>query len=59
MIGVPAPFGSHESLSGIVQVEAFTPVRQGPESLESRGLESGGLAGRLADRSIRVSAPSP
>jgi von Willebrand factor type A domain-containing protein len=42
VIGVPAPFGSHKSLSGLRQVEAFRPVRQGPESLETEVLNLGG-----------------
>jgi hypothetical protein len=42
VIGVPAPFGSRESLAGIVQVEALHAVRQGPESLESEVLSLGG-----------------
>jgi len=42
VIGMPAPFGSRESLSGIVAVEAFRPVRQGPESLEGEVLNLGG-----------------
>ncbi len=42
VIGVPAPFGSRASLAGLVQVEAFHPVRQGPESLEGEVLNLGG-----------------
>jgi von Willebrand factor type A domain len=42
VIGVPAPFGSRTSLAGLVQVEAFRPVRQGPESLEGEVLNLGG-----------------
>ncbi len=42
VIGVPAPFGSRESLSGIVRVESLHPIRQGPESLEGEVLNLGG-----------------
>ena len=42
VIGLPAAFGSRESLSGIVEVESFHPVRQGPESLEAEVLNLGG-----------------